>query len=321
VIEGLVGRGKITEKSRKSIAAAFRAEPVEALEWLVRACGPGLGQWLAAAVAAEGWAELESRAGAVRRALMLRQATRRPFRTLGRLVTEAVWGARQAARPPGLTVVLCGADGSGKSTAAGAIIQGLRPTFSPERGREFHWKPAVFSAGRMAARGPVTDPHGRPPRSAPVSWLFFGVHWLEFFLGWPWRVWPVTARGGLVLIDRFYYDFFVDQRRYRMRVPGWLVRLGYRLLAKPDLVLLLDAPAEVLQGRKAEVSLAETERQRTAFLELVRGLPNGRVVDAAQRPEEVAAQCRRFILDFLAERMARRVGVTPEWRPGRPGRG
>jgi hypothetical protein len=168
----------------------------------------------------------------------------------------------------------------------------------------------------MAARGPVTDPHGKPPRSGPVSWLFFGAHWFEFFLGWPWRVWPVTARGGLVVIDRFYYDFFVDQRRYRMRVPGWLVRLGYRLLAKPDLVLLLDAPAEVLQGRKAEVPLAETQRQRAAFLELVGGLPNGRVVDAAQPPEQVAAQCRRLILDFLAERLARRGGVTPPWRPG-----
>ena len=64
------------------------------------------------------------------------------------------------------------------------------------------------------------------------------------------------------------------------------------------------------------VPLAETQRQRAAFLELVGGLPNGRVVDAAQPPEQVAAQCRRLILDFLAERLARRGGVTPPWRPG-----
>ena len=87
----------------------------------------------------------------------------------------------------------------------------------------------------------------------------------------------MTFRGGLVLIDRFYYDFFVDQRRYRLRVPQSIVRLGHFFLKKPDLVVLLDAPAEVLQSRKQEVPLAETERQRTAYRALVRGLRNGRV--------------------------------------------
>lgn len=311
LLEGLVCRGKIDEERHSTIAAAFRAEPADALELLAGTSSPALAQSLAASAAAESWAELESRAGALRRGLILRQAVRRPFRTLARAVAEVARLASQAARPSGLTVVLCGADGSGKSTAARAIIEGLRPTFSPERGREYHWKPPLFSARRRAARGPVTDPHGKPPRSAPLSWLFFGAHWLEFLLAWPACVWPVATRGGLVLIDRFYYDFFVDQRRYRMRVPGWLVTLGYRFLPKPDLVLLLDAPAEVLQRRKAEVPMAETQRQRDAFLELVRRLPNGRVVDAAQPPEMVAAQSQRLILDLLAERLARRSGVNP----------
>ncbi len=110
----------------------------------------------------------------------------------------------------------------------------------------------------------------------------------------------------MVLIDRFYYDFFVDQRRYRLRVPPCLVGLGYRLLAKPDLVLLLDAPVDVLQSRKQEVPPAETQRQRMAYLDLVRGLANGRVIDAAQPPEKVAAQIQRVILDFLAQRTSRR---------------
>ncbi len=306
LLEGLLCHGRVDERDRPVIAAAFRAEPAEAGDLLARAWGAALGQTLASIAMAERWTELESRAGALRRALVLRQAARRPWRTLGGLAAEAARRARRAVRPPGLTVVLCGADGSGKSTAARAIIQGLRPTFNPERGREFHWKPPLFSAGRRAARAPVTAPHDKPPRSAPVSWLFFAVHWLEFFLGWPWCIWPVVARGGLVLIDRFYYDFFVDQRRYRLRVPAWLVGLGYWLLPKPDLVLLLDAPAEVLQRRKAEVPPAETQRQRTAFLTLFRDLPNGRIVDAAQPPDQVARQSRRLILDFLAQRMARR---------------
>jgi thymidylate kinase len=110
----------------------------------------------------------------------------------------------------------------------------------------------------------------------------------------------------LVLIDRYYFAFFVDQLRYRLRVPQGLVRLGYRCLPKPDLVLLLDAPVDVLQGRKQEVSRTETQRQRDAYLDLVRNLPNGRVIDAAQPAEAVAAEVTRAVLDF----MARRAGST-----------
>src|SRR6266704_6933853 len=72
----------------------------------------------------------------------------------------------------------------------------------------------LFSARRMAARSPEQAPHGQPPRNSFVSLLFFGFHWLEFFLGSHFRVRAITSRGGLVLIDRFYYDFFFDQRRY-----------------------------------------------------------------------------------------------------------
>ena len=172
--------------------------------------------------------------------------------------------------------------------------------------RHFHWKPPLFSARRQAARSPTTDPHGLPARNPALSLCYFGLHWLEFLLGAPLRLRPVTFRGGLVLIDRYYYDFFVDQRRYRLAVPPSLVRLGHFFLNKPDLVLLLDAPAEVLQRRKQEVPPAETERQRQAYRELIRGLSNGVVLDAAQPPEKVGADLNRAILEFMAQRAIKR---------------
>ena len=95
-------------------------------------------------------------------------------------------------------------------------MEGLSGTFSPQKVRHFHWKPPLFSARRQAARGPATDPHGLPARNPAVSLCYFGFHWLEFLLGSHLRLRPVTFRGGLVLIDRYYYDFFVDQRRYRL---------------------------------------------------------------------------------------------------------
>jgi len=306
----LIYTGKVKEKYRASVTAGFQAEPAAITDLLARTYGPEHAKFLVAAGAQEKWADIEAATGMLRQALVLRQLAGHPWQTLKSLLLDANRLTRRLLRPPGVTVVLCGADGSGKSTAASAVVEGLSGTFSPEKGYHFHWKPPIFSAKRRAARGPVTDPHGRPARGPVVSLGYFGFHWLEFFLGSHVRLRPMTFRGGLVLIDRFYYDFFVDQRRYRLRVAQPIVRLGHCFLKKPDLVVLLDAPADLLQRRKQEVPLAETERQRTAYLEVVRSLRNGRIVDATQPPERVGADINRVILDFMAERTRQR------WRKG-----
>ncbi len=318
LLEGLIYAGRVREKYHALIAAGFSAEPDAATEALARTLGRRHARFLVAAGAAGQWAQIEARSAALRRQLVLRRLARHPLGSAASLLEEAARMTRRVLRPPGLVVTLCGADGSGKSTAARLLIERLRCTFDPSRGRQFHWKPPLFSARRRAARGPVTDPHARPPRNALACLLFFGFHWLEFFLGWPLCVNPAKVRAGLVLINRYYYDFFVDQRRYRLRVPRPLVALGYRLLAKPDLVVLLDAPVEVLRARKQEVPAAETQRQRQAYLDLVRDLDCGRIIDAAQPPERVAADISRAILDFMAERLARRQRPTCRTRPTGP---
>jgi len=299
----LIYAGQVKPKYRPSVAAGFRAEAVLITELLSRTYGQNCAKFLVAACAQEDWTAIEGTVGALRWRLALRQLMQHPWRTVGSLLKNVVRLARRFVRPPGLTVVLCGADGCGKSTAASAIVEGLNGTFSPMKGRHYHWKPPLLSARRRATRGPATDPHGRPVRGPIASWVYFLFHWLEFAVGSHLCFRPVTFRGGLVLVDRYYYDFFVDQRRYRLKVPQWLVRLGYAFVKKPDLVLLLDAPAEVLQGRKQEVPLSETQRQVGAYRTLVEQLGQGRIIDATQPAEKVGADATRAILDFLVQRL------------------
>ena len=84
------------------------------------------------------------------------------------------------------------------------------------------------------------------------------------------------------------------------------MRLGYIPIKKPDLVLLLDAPAAVLQSRKQEVPFAETERQCRAYRGVVEDLGNGRVINAAQPAQKVGSDINRAVLDFMAERARKR---------------
>jgi thymidylate kinase len=306
LLASMIFTGKVKEKYLPSIVAGFRDEAQAAKQLLAQTYGQAQARFIVEAGAAERLTEIEGRTGALRRTLILRQVTRHLWRTSKSLLTDAARLSRRIARPPGLTVVLCGADGCGKSTAAAALIESLNGTFSPAKGRHFHWKPPLFSQRRREDRVPTTSPHAQTARNPIASLVYFSFHWTEFFLGSLLRLRPITFRGGLILIDRFYYDFFVDQRRYRLRVPQWLVRLGYALMPKPDLVFLLDAPAEILQERKSEVPLDETRRQRAAYLELVRGLKNGCVIDATQPAAHVARDIVNRVLDFMAERASSR---------------
>ena len=87
----------------------------------------------------------------------------------------------------------------------------------------------------------------------------------------------------------------------------WPVRLVSRSIIRPHLIILLDAPPHVLQSRKQEVSVEETTRHRMDYLDLLAGLPNGHIVDASKPRDEVVAEVRRIVTDYMVKRTARRL--------------
>lgn len=188
-------------------------------------------------------------------------------------------------------IAFLGCDGSGKSAVITGIGERLQAHgVAVEHG---HWMPKALRR-QVAADKPVAaeDPHGLPPRGAFLSVM--KLMWLaaNWWLAW-WRDLRSASRRGVVLFDRYHADLLVDPRRYRYGGPMGLARLASCFMPQPDLVVYLDAPAEVLLARKQEVSLAALERSRTAYLALAARNGRIRVIDAS-RPleavlEEVAA--------------------------------
>jgi thymidylate kinase len=103
-------------------------------------------------------------------------------------------------------------------------------------------------------------------------------------------------RGRLVVFDRhFYADYFAyDVAGVRdPRLP--LVRRLHglmlaRLYPRPDLVVLLDAPADVVLDRKREGTLDSIERRRREYFALSGVVPRFAVVDATRSQEAVLAE-------------------------------
>jgi hypothetical protein len=146
-----------------------------------------------------------------------------------------------------------------------------------------HLKPRMVAKALRRPNAIDTDPHGKAPRGALLSLVKIGV-----WLGEEWYAhFFHEKRETLFLCDRYYHDLLVDPTRYRFGAPLWTARLVGRLMPRPKLWILLDAPAEVLQARKQEVTLEESERERHAYLAFVRNQRRHAIVDASQPLDKV----------------------------------
>ena len=199
------------------------------------------------------------------------------------------------AASPGLCIAFFGPDGIGKSAVIEQVKVDAETAFSAVV--QFHFRPMF---GRQEDRPPVTDPHGHAPRSLLISSLKLLYWLLDCWYGYLIAIRPARSRSRLVIFDRYYPDILVDPVRYRLpasslRIARWLTALAPR----PDLCVLLDAPAEVVQRRKREVSPAESQRQRLAYLAMFQTMPTRLLVNADAPVNQVARQVSAAVFALL----------------------
>jgi thymidylate kinase len=290
------------------VSTLARQDPEGYARLLREIVGPALGTSLAEAVLAGGQPnpEMVSRVRRVR--------FRRRFGSPGQLTSAVAFGARRRLyrllSPTGSFIVLAGPDGIGKSTLARALPSRLQGTF--RRTSTFHWRPGLLPRpGRLIGRKEADPraPHARSPYGPILSSALLGYYWLDSFLGGWLRIWPFRARTGMVIAERGWWDIAADPRRYRLTSPPWMVRaLGFFLL-RPDLVLLLRAPSEVILGRKSELSEEELQRQASRWNSVFPVDVPVAHIDASRPAEEVTKEARERVLQMQERRAISRLGV------------
>ena len=264
---------------------------------------PETSEFLATAIDTRRWDRVRKHAGRLRRELILNRLKRAPLTFLHGHSVSAMRRVSRLFKPAGIAVVFLGPDGAGKSSAIEGLSRLLEPAFARQEIRGF--APAF---ARLLGRRPCStaEPHGLPKRSPTTSLLRAG-YWLAFNLWSHLSLWMARARSTLVLYDRHFSDILIDPCRYRYGGPRWALRLNAWLVPRPDLVLMLDAPTEILQRRKQEVPFAETARQLMSYRKFVSGLSNGHIIDAACSREQVTAKAAWIILEQQAERCRSRM--------------
>jgi thymidylate kinase len=190
------------------------------------------------------------------------------------------------------TVVFLGPDGAGKTTLLNLVEDGLQS-------REIDFERYYFAPGYLKRYRPSgtptvnTNPHEGRQYGAGLVLLKVLLMLFEFNMGLP----KVKRRNTLVLFDRFIHDLLVDPQRYRMGRVRWWMRVLLNLAPRPDLVVIITAPPEVIQARKQEVPPEETARQVAAYRQAARLFPRAVEVDNTGTPEITVRRIMDEILD------------------------
>lgn len=167
-----------------------------------------------------------------------------------------------------LIIAFLGTDGSGKTT----IMQMVLPDLEKRIGRKFiihHLKPDLLPPlGRLRgvnheAGWVCTNPHGSKPSGFLGSCFRLAYLTLDYVLGYWFKVRPKIKSPDVAgwIFDRYAYDMLIDPRRFRLKLPHWMIKMALAVIPKPDVVVCLGGDAEKIHTRKPETPTEEVVRQ------------------------------------------------------------
>ncbi len=229
------------------------------------------------------------------------------------------------------TVALIGPDGAGKTTVGRRLEKSLPlPAKYLYMGVNHEASNCMLPTTRIVrfARrmlgikkdqgGPYNPDAPSPPSRGPVRRLAGNVksalslinriseEWYRQAVAWYY-----TARRHVVLFDRHYFsDYYAYEiaengkgRSVKQRVHGFLLNHFY---PRPDLMIYLDAPPEVLFQRKEEGTLQLLQQRREDYLQMRDVVKHFEIVDASQSSERVAQDVSDRICKFYERHAGKR---------------
>lgn len=204
-------------------------------------------------------------------------------------------------------IAFLGTDGSGKST----IINRTEPLIDQMFGMRIkyeHMRPNFLSSLSVVmgkekkhdVKHICPDPHASKPSGFLGSIIRLSYYWFDYTLGYVCKI--AFSKNIIWLFDRYYYDYYLDQRRARINLPNWIIKLYGIFVPSPDLTLCLGGDPEKIYARKPETSLEEVRRQTVALRKFCDSRKNTVWIDTTTTPEESVNAAMTAIVEMMSKR-------------------
>lgn len=205
-------------------------------------------------------------------------------------------------------------DGTGKTTFIKSFTERLGFFYVCDPSdlcKIYHFRPEIFpnlgaageKMGVMKQDKNFTIPHRAKSVGVISSFLRMSYYWLDYLIGIPVILRKNAQFNKITIFDRYIYDFLIDPRRSRINLPYWCRLLFVRTVKQPSIVFVLDAPAEIIYNRKQELTMAEIERQLSAFKKLSLLGTRYHQLDASKAPDEISNDAIKVFFDHFAVKL------------------
>ena len=212
----------------------------------------------------------------------------------------------------GYVIAVLGTDGSGKSAVIEAVTPWLNEAF--HNGIRYNHlrpnllKPLGVVTGRRKDEpiSVVPNPHAKKAAGFFVSLIKWFYNLTDYTFGYLVKVWTrISTKSEVFLFDRYYYDYYIDQKRFGIHLPKWLIRVGDFFVPKPDLIICLGGNPEIIYERKPETSLEEVRRQINELRHFAQKHKNAVMIDTTIPFEKTIVEVRKAIIQTMSTRFSK----------------
>lgn len=222
--------------------------------------------------------------------------------------------------PVGMSIAFISPDGGGKST----IINELQTTcWGSFHGINVkYFRPRLFkNLGHYNVMNPNEEasenstPHQVELDGKFKSFIRFMFYNLDFAIGGV-MVKKDSIQKKLTIFDRYYYDYFVDLKRYRYCLSEKIPQMFLWMIPRPQMTFILDADPVIFYERKQELPTEELERQCIKYCQLKNKIKNTVLINVDRTIEEIVEEVTSEIILYKAKKTAKMMRIKIDERTG-----
>jgi thymidylate kinase len=177
--------------------------------------------------------------------------------------------------------------------------------------KTFHIRPGVFPTitellnrkKRSNGKTSVLQDAWKSPSSI-ISFLRLLCFWVDYMLGYIVKVLPELVKYRVVVLDRYFYDILIDPHRYKIRLPNIFMKILFMSVPRPRIIIVLDAPPEIIFQRKGELNEAKISVLLDKYRNMKNEYDNVHIFSATNPPEELSVAVVSAFLKCTATRLS-----------------